>query len=284
MSDPLPSEWTCALVVPVLNEAANVEEFIGRVQQVSAFCSEQEVSVSSERWPGFELGSSLRRAYRFKIVFVDDGSTDGTAELIHQASASGSTEIHLIERGPKQGRGCLRGSALLEGIRVACGELGADLVIEMDGDLSHRPEEIIDHLRIHEMRPGIVAISSKYTSGSKTSRRSLGRRGVSIAGTAFMRVAIDPSVSDWTNGFRSYDLPSARLILDRSGWRPDPTFLTETLALWLSHGIPVFDVPTTYVGRGEGLSKLKWFDLVRALPVAISIGRRYRRGDYLTGW
>lgn len=268
-----------AVIIPVLNERGNIEFLAERLDRVrNDLIGSPAPDADLGRWSSH---ARLRQGYDLHVVFIDDGSTDGTGSFLRALQAGAPQTWHLLERPPLVTRQSSRGSALRDGLTFAYRKLEADLYVEMDGDLSHRPEEIVDHLRVHEAFPGGIAISSKFASGSKTTRRSLGRRAVSVAGTVFMRLAIDPSVSDWTNGFRSYGREQARAVLDRVNTRSDPTFLAETLVIWLSRGWVVRDVTTTYVGRGEGLSKLRWRDIAVALPTAIRLGRAYRQGQFV---
>lgn len=254
-----------AILVPVLNEVENINQFISQFTQIFSNAA-QEYSHKENR--------------DISLIFIDDGSDDGTQNVIYNWSKTSHIDIHLIERGKQLVRGNNRGSALLHGIKYALESLEADLVIEMDGDLSHRPAEVEQHIQFHLSARASVLISSKYSQGSETIDRSRTRVLVSWVATRFMRMIIDPSIEDWTNGYRSYRKECAEIIVRTEGLRKCPLFLTESIAIWLSHGVEIRFVRSVYIGRQSGESKIKLTDILVGVLGVLRVAYRFHLGKY----
>jgi dolichol-phosphate mannosyltransferase len=146
----------------------------------------------------------------------------------------------------------------------ALAETDCRLMVEMDGDLSHRPEELPHGLAAIESEMADVAIASKYIPGSLVTNRPLGRRLVSQICNFAVRLLISYHVHDYSNGYRFYTREAAQRIAETHIVYGSPIYLTEVVAIWLSHGLRIVEFPTHYVGRNEGLSKLRIVDLVKA--------------------
>ena len=182
------------------------------------------------------------------LLVVDDGSPDGTADVVRQL-AHGRSGIQLIERAGKQGLG----SAYLRGFRWGI-EREYWALVEMDGDLSHDPADVPRLLQA--LRQADLAIGSRYVPGGRIENWGRARRALSRAGNVYARAWLSRSVADWTSGFRAY----------RASWlaaHPLETVRSEgyafqiemTRRLLLSGG-RVVEVPITFVERAEGKSKM----------------------------
>jgi dolichol-phosphate mannosyltransferase len=260
-----------SVLIPVLNEKQNIARLITLFDELFGSAVHSPSQKKETLHPRDNINLSL--------IFVDDGSEDGTCEIIAEMANSMNLDIHLLSRGKQRG-GNARGSALLEGLKFAVYNLDSDLIVEMDGDLSHRPEELSDHLDFHLSNKNVVLISSKFESGSETVQRPIGRVLISFFATKLMKLIIDRRISDWTNGYRSYTKECADIILQTDNLRKSPLFLTETLSIWLAQGVKVSSIKSLYVGRGEGESKLGVTDLLKGFVGVCGIALRYRRGLY----
>jgi dolichol-phosphate mannosyltransferase len=120
-----------------------------------------------------------------------------------------------------------------------------------------------------------VAIASKYVEGSRVTNRPLGRRLVSRICSAAVGTLLSFRVRDYSNGYRFYTRRAAALVAEHEIRYTSPIYLTEVLALWLREGLRVGEFPTVYVGRNEGISKLRIRDLAKAMPAAFEIASRY---------
>jgi len=242
------------IILPVLNEARNIGPLLSAL--------------------GGELAGT-----NHAICVIDDGSVDGTVEIVLQTKPTLNGRVHLVRRR-KRHRGSQRGSALKCGLDWGIQDPGMDLFVEIDGDLSHRIEELKIGIDLVESGRADVAIASKYLPGSRVVGRTFGRRLVSRVCSLVTSLFIDPAVSDYSNGYRFYSRPAAMIVTGHQIRYGSPIYLSEVLALWLKHGLKVLEFPSTYVGRNEGLSKLRIIDLIKAAIAVVEISCRY----HLTGF
>src|SRR5215470_5427763 len=203
---------------------------------------------------------------------VDDGSRDRTVELVNHRRQMAPDRVHLIQR-VKTSHGSERGGALYTALLWGLEHTDADVFVEMDGDLSHRPDELPRGIALVRDRCD-VAIASKYIAGSRTTDRPLGRRLVSRLCSIMVRAVISPSVHDYSNGYRFYSRPAASMIADTQIRYASPIYLPEVLSIWLSRRLRIVEFPTTYIGRGEGESKLRLTDLAKAALAIFEIASR----------
>ncbi|HEY2844665.1 MAG TPA: glycosyltransferase [Bryobacteraceae bacterium] len=237
------------ILLPVLNERQNIEELLDRI------------------------GQSLA-GIPYTVCIVDDGSKDGTAEYLEKRLLQPGHHLHLIRR-IKTIRGSQRGSALRVAMLWGLAATRHDIFVEIDGDLSHQPEELPDGIVMLRQRECDIAIASKYVAGSRVTNRPWGRLLVSrICGFA-VRTVIAFRVRDYSNGYRFYTRSAAELAARHDIRYASPIYLTEVLALWLRCGLRVGEFRTTYVGRNEGISKLRFGDLAKAAVAIFEVSLRY---------
>lgn len=238
------------IILPVLNEVTNLRTLFDEVYAV--------------------IGRSP-----FKFLIIDDGSTDGTLDTARDLCARYPEIVHLVAR-KKAGRGSMRGKALYDGVRWGIENTACDIFIEMDGDLSHRPVELKTGIH-HIFDEGYdVAIASKFMPGGQVVNRPWGRNLVSLCSSYLVRMLITCRIRDYSNGYRFYSRAAAEMILAHQIQHLSPIYLTEVLAIWLRGCMRVMEFPSIYIGRGEGVSKLRYRDLAKALGAVFSITWRYR--------
>ena len=242
------------ILLPVLNEINNIRPLLDRIR----------------------AGLHGRD---YVICIVDDGSRDGTAEYIRSSMQVDGHRLHLIER-TKTMRGSQRGSALFAAMNWALDHTDCRIMVEMDGDLSHRPEELVNGLALLDANSADVAIASKYLPGSQVTNRPIGRRLVSTVCNVAVRLLISPKVRDYSNGYRFYTRQAARLIAETKILYASPVYLTEVMSIWLNHGLRVLEFPSYYVGRNEGLSKLRIIDLIKASVGIFEVAYRLHVGGF----
>lgn len=214
--------WEHALVViPTYNEAENIEAILKAVEAAVPDAS---------------------------VLIVDDGSPDGTAEVVDTASAS-NARIHLLRGTNKQGLGAAYIRGFIWGL-----EEGFDLFVEMDADFSHDPGSIPELLATAERCD--VAVGSRYIPGGAVEGWSRGRHLLSRGGNAYDRLVLGFKVRDSTSGFRCYrrqvleaiDLPHVRS--NGYAFQIDMTYRAWQL------GFRICEVPITFRERSLGASKM----------------------------
>lgn len=213
------------------------------------------------------------------VCIIDDGSTDGTVEQVEAFRTAPGSRVHLIRR-EKTIRGSQRGSALYVGVRWGLQHTTHSVFVEMDGDLSHRPEELPGGIRLVAEGHSDIAIASKYMPGSQVINRPIGRRFVSWVCSMAVRTLISRHIRDYSNGYRFYTRAAAQLVAEHRIKYGSPIYLTEVLALWLRRGLQVVEFPSIYIGRNEGLSKLRYIDLAKAATTVFEISVRYHLTDF----
>ncbi len=132
------------------------------------------------------------------ILFVDDNSPDGTAELAEQLSAQNDGRISVLRRPGKMGLG----TAYVDGFRMAI-KRGAQYVVQMDADFSHPPHKVIE--LVEALKDFDVVSGSRYVAGGKLDERwPLWRKGLSSFGNIYARSILRLKVRDVTAGFRAW--------------------------------------------------------------------------------
>lgn len=235
--------------LPVLNEAEHIEPLLDRIED--ALVDEDYI-----------------------VCVVDDGSRDGTRELLAGRKRSGPEHLHVIEQ-TKTRHGSQRGGALFVALVWGLDHTDCEIFVEMDGDLSHRPEELPDALRLLRSSGDDVIIASKFVEGSMVTNRPMGRRLVSQICSMAVHVFLSRAVRDYSNGYRFYTRPAAEAIRHTAIRYTSPIYLSEVLAVWLKQGFRIREISTLYVGRNEGLSKLRITDLAKAAIAVFEISFRY---------
>lgn len=182
------------------------------------------------------------------VVYVDDGSPDGTGEVANEL-ASSSPRVSVIHRAGKLGYG----SAIVEGFRAALkGEYR--WVLTMDADLSHDPAAIPALLRAAADYD--LVLGSRYVGGVRVIDWEIGRILLSWMGNGYARAVTRLPVRDITTGFRCYRRPALE-TLDLSQVRASGYGFQIEMAyrIWRSGG-SIAEVPIIFYGRQRGASKM----------------------------
>lgn len=215
-----------------------------------------------------EVVQRVRAAADVDVLVVDDGSPDGTGELVREI-AERDPRVRLLPRERKAG---LAG-AYRAGFRRALQE-GYDLVVEMDADLSHQPEELptlLDGARRHD-----VTVGSRYVPGGSVTNWGLVRRLLSRGGNRYARFVLGVPVSDSTSGFRVFRPEVLGYLLDRGIRSEGYGFQIETVYRAWQAGFDVGEVPITFREREHGHSKISRRIVVEALALVALWGIRDR--------
>jgi dolichol-phosphate mannosyltransferase len=214
-----------AVCLPTYNERENVEPIVRALGRV------------------FEEHSLDGR-----ILVIDDGSPDGTGEVAERLAAE-LEWVEVLHRARKEGLG----PAYIDGFRRVLSE-GADLVMEMDADFSHDPDDVPRLVRA--VGEADLAIGSRYVRGGGVRNWGPVRRAVSRAGCLYARAILGLPVQDLTAGFKCYRRTVLEAIdLDAIHSR-GYAFQIETTYRAVRAGFRVTEVPVVFTDRAEGSSKM----------------------------
>jgi glycosyltransferase involved in cell wall biosynthesis len=237
------------VVVPTYNEAASINELLRR---------------------------ALNADPRVDVLVVDDGSPDGTAQLVKALMAT-EQRLHLLERSAKQGLGM----AYRAGFDWGLARL-YDVLVEMDADLSHPPEKLPSLL--DRLSDADVVIGSRYVPGGQTVNWSRARTALSRAGNAYVRLALGLPVHDATAGFRAYRRAVLRTLAMDTVQSNGYCFQVEMAHRAWQEGFRIIETPITFTDRVAGESKMQGRIIAEALARvtgwALTGGRRRVRAQH----
>jgi dolichol-phosphate mannosyltransferase len=182
------------------------------------------------------------------VLVADDNSPDGTGRMADEFAAA-DDHIHVLHRPGKEGLG----KAYLAGFAWGL-ERGYDVLVEMDADGSHRPEELPRLLA--QIPHSDVVLGSRWVPGGSVVNWPASRRVLSQGGSLYTRLALGIPTRDATGGYRAYRA-SALEALDLSTVESNGyCFQIDLLWRALQRGLVVREVPITFVEREAGTSKM----------------------------
>lgn len=208
-------------------------------------------------------------SHETSILVVDDRSPDGTADAVREQMKI-FDNIHLIT-GEKEGLG----AAYIRGMRYSMEKLGADVVVEMDADLSHKPEDL--PRLIAEIDEGYdLVIGSRYVSGGKLPPDwSLLRKANSRWGNRFARyVAGIDGVRDCTAGYRAIRTSLLKKINLNSLKVKGYSFQMKLLFEAFVEGAKIKEIPIEFVERKVGHTKIGPGDIIEFIWTAFKLRDR----------
>ena len=210
------------IIIPTYNEAGNIQKMIHALIGLR-----EEVDV----------------------LVVDDGSPDGTADVVKENQKS-QDRLHILERSGKLGLG----TAYIAGFKWAL-EKGYDLIYEMDCDFSHNPKDLI-RLREACIKGAGVAVGSRYTRGGKVSNWPIGRIMMSYFASVYVNAILWLGVRDSTAGFKCYrrevleKIDLSRIQFIGYAFQIEMKYNARQL------GFTIEEVPITFIDRELGTSKM----------------------------
>jgi len=230
----MPGIW---IVVPTYNEASNLPRLLKRL---------------------FLLALPL------EVLVVDDASPDGTGQLA-DGLKNQYPHLHVLHRPMKQGLG----SAYRAGFKYAL-EQGAEVVGEMDADLSHAPEDL-PRLAVAIEQGADVAIGSRRVPGGQIVGWSWWRHFMSSGAMLVARLVLGLQTKDITSGFRLYTggaldkIPWCEVKSNGYAWQEELIYLCEQVQL------RVVEVPVIFTDRTQGSSKLKLSDIIEFFVTVVRL-------------
>lgn len=212
------------VVIPTYNEKENIENMIRKVMS-------------------FEK--------QFDVLIVDDGSPDGTGNIVKELQKEFDNRIFLESRSGKLGLG----TAYIHGFKWSINK-EYDYIFEMDCDFSHNPEDLIRLYNACAIEGADVSIGSRYCKGGKVKNWPLKRILMSYFASVYVRVILLISIKDTTAGFKCYKREVLEKInLDAVIFKGYAFQICMKYAA-IKHGFKITEVPITFVDRLYGVSKM----------------------------
>ena len=212
------------IIIPTYNEIENIEKMLRKVMSL-------------------EDG--------FNVLIIDDGSPDGTAQVVKNLMTEFPERIFIIERAGKQGLG----TAYITGFKWSL-EHGYDYIFEMDADFSHNPDDLPRLYRACSEDGADLAIGSRYCNGISVINWPIGRVIMSYYASVYVRKMLRMKVYDCTAGFKCYrrkvldTIDFDRIKMHGYGFQIEMKYNAYKL------GFKIKEVPIIFVDRTEGVSKM----------------------------
>ncbi|MCE3279611.1 MAG: glycosyl transferase [Bacteroidetes bacterium] len=188
--------------------------------------------------------------FEFHLLIIDDGSPDGTANIVKSLISEFPGKLFLEQRTGKLGLG----TAYIHGFKWALNR-DYEFIFEMDCDFSHNPEDLI-RLRQACVDGGDVAIGSRYTRGGKIENWPMGRVMMSYFASVYVRIILWVPFKDTTAGFKCYRKKVLKAINFEDIKFIGYAFQIEMKYIAYKLGFKVVEVPITFTDRVEGASKM----------------------------
>ncbi|WP_415854946.1 polyprenol monophosphomannose synthase [Sinomonas sp. G460-2] len=192
------------------------------------------------------------------VLVADDNSPDGTGELADRIAAE-DPQVHVMHRKGKEGLG----AAYIAGFKWAL-ERDYDVIVEMDADGSHQPEQLPRLLEAVEQGADLV-IGSRWVQGGSVVNWPFYRQLISRTGSTYSRIMLGLKVKDMTAGYRAFRRTTLeKLDLDDVdsvgyGFQVDLAWRVDKM------GLKVVEVPVTFVERELGSSKMSGNIVIEAM-------------------
>lgn len=225
---------TLSVIIPCYNEVSSIEAVLGRVQAVG---------LATE------------------IIIVDDGSTDGTREILQRIEAEQMPDVRIIFHAHNQGKG----AAVITGFRAA----RSDVLLIQDADFEYDPREYPQLLKPIEEGIAKVVYGSRFLGGPRKAMNfwnMIANKGLTLA----TNILYNAILSDMETCYKVF---RAEVVRDMTIHARRFEFEPEVTAKVLKKGLRIYEVPISYNGReyDEG-KKIKWTDA----PIALWTLIKYR--------
>ncbi len=236
------------VIIPTYNERENVETIVGRVR---AALPEVDVLVA------------------------DDNSPDGTGALAERMSRA-DRQVHVMHRLGKDGLG----AAYLAGFQWAL-ENGYDVIVEMDADGSHKPEQL--NRLLNALRDADLVLGSRWVDGGEVVNWPKSREFLSRGGSLYTRLALNVPIRDVTGGYRAFRAATLRNIQLHSVGSAGYVFQVDLANRAVKSGLKVVEVPITFEERELGDSKMD-NKIVREALWRVTVWGFDERAERLRRW
>ncbi|MBI2523125.1 polyprenol monophosphomannose synthase [Candidatus Woesearchaeota archaeon] len=204
------------------------------------------------------------------IVVVDDDSPDGTWKIVKDI-AKKKKNIHLLLRKKDKGRG----SAGRDGF-IYCLKHGADVVVEMDADMSHDPKYI--PALIVGLKDADLVLGSRRLKGSKEVGRGLIRQFITLGANWYITLMLGIKVKDCNSGFRCFKRKVLEKIKLEKLESKGPSIVQEILFKAHLNKFKIKEIPITFVNRTKGKSKLGLKQLANGYFMVLKLKMQHSAG------
>ena len=212
------------IIIPTYNEKENIEKIIRKI---------------------FSLEKS------FHILIVDDGSPDGTANIVKSLQSEYFDKLHIQERTEKLGLG----TAYIHGFQWSLAK-DYQFIFEMDADFSHNPDDLIRLYNACSSEGGEVAIGSRYVKGVNIVNWPMSRLLMSFFASKYVKFITGMPIHDSTAGFKCYKREVLETInFDKIQFVGYAFQIEMKFKSW-KYGFNVVEVPVIFTDRTEGTSKM----------------------------
>jgi len=205
------------------------------------------------------------------VLVLDDNSPDGTG-AVADALAADDTSVHVLHRLAKEGLG----AAYLAGFAWAL-DHGYDVLVEMDADGSHQPEQLPTLLGA--LAGADVVLGSRWVQGGSVVNWPLHRKALSLGGNVYTRVLLGMPIGDATGGYRAYRASALRSMNLHEVASQGYCFQVDLVWRAVRRGLIVVEVPITFVERTIGDSKMSQGIVGESLRNITKWGASYRLGQ-----
>ena len=233
------------VMVPTYNEKENIAGLIGKILKL--------------------------KIKNLHVVVVDDNSPDGTWKIVQEISRE-KNNVHLLLR--KKDRG--RGTAGRDGF-VYCLKHGADVIIEMDADMSHDPKYI--PMMLKELKNADLILGSRRVKGSMEIGRGPLRRLITFFANLYIRILLGLSVKDCNSGFRCFKRKVLEGIKAETLSSKGPAIVQEVLFKAHLKGFRIKEIPIKFINRTKGRSKLGIKQLADGYFMVLKLKARHLMGS-----
>ena len=239
------------VVLPTYNEKENIAPLFERLAAARA-----------------GLGAELH------LLFVDDGSPDGTAAEI-SALVKQHDYVHLLEREGKMGLG----TAYIDGFRHAIETIRPEVFVQMDSDLQHPPEKVKP--LVEAILGGAdVAVGSRYIEGGSFEGLKGSRKMVSKGANWMARTVLGLPIHDTTTGFKALDRRAVDALLGVKLHSSGFIFQVESLYVFKQNALKMVEVPFVFDLRERGTSKMSEKEAWEFFRSVVAMRfRNYRQKD-----
>lgn len=212
------------VIIPTYNEKENIEKMVRKVMSLEG---------------------------NYHLLIVDDGSPDGTAEIVRSLMKEFPDRLFMEERKGKLGLG----TAYIHGFRWAI-KNNYEYIFEMDCDFSHNPDDLNRLFDACKNQGGDVAVGSRYVKGGKVENWPMDRLLMSYFASLYVRMILWFGVRDTTAGFKCYKRKVLETIdLDNIKFVGYAFQIEMKYSAW-KLGFKIKEVPIVFIDRTEGTSKM----------------------------